>query len=71
LTTLCARQLLPDTDELGSDYPVSVRVDRKLGARDIMGILRDHYEGTPYDLSVGTAGTPLTALTCAFLVNYG
>jgi len=39
-------------------YPFSVRPDRKLRLRDVTHILRDHYEGTPYDLTKGLAAGP-------------
>ncbi len=29
-------------------YPFSVKPDRKLSVRDLMSLLRDHYEGTPF-----------------------
>ncbi len=51
--------VLPDsTDAYGNDYPFSVPVDRKLEASDIMGMLRDHYEGTRFDLTKGLAAGP-------------
>ena len=47
-----------DTDAFANDYPFSVPVDRKLSVEDIMGMNRDHYEGTPYDMTRGTPGGP-------------
>ena len=39
-------------------YPFSVVPDKKLSATDAMGLLRDFFEGTPYDLTVGLAAGP-------------
>ena len=36
---------------LGDPLPFSIRPDGPLGARDLMGMMRDFYEGTPYDLT--------------------
>ncbi len=45
--------------ELGGDYPFSVKPARKMTAAALMAILRDHYEGTPYDATDGyKTGTP-------------
>jgi len=58
--------------ELGSDfhrgvpgaepYPLWITPDRKLSVADVMSLMRDHYEGTPYDmtqgLDAGPFGTP-------------
>ncbi|MBN2207111.1 MAG: C69 family dipeptidase [Candidatus Aminicenantes bacterium] len=43
----------------GADpYPLWVKPDRKLSLRDVMGIMRDHYEGTPYDMTKGIDAGP-------------
>lgn len=47
-----------ETDSYASDYPFSVKTERKLSPQDIMAIQRDHYEGTPYDLTQGLAAGP-------------
>lgn len=39
-------------------YPFSVKPDKKVAVQDIMRIVRDHYEGTPYDLTKGLAAGP-------------
>ncbi len=45
-------------DGLTRDYPFSVAPDRLLELRDVMALHRDHYEGTPFDMTVGTAAGP-------------
>ena len=45
-------------DGFTKDYPFSVKPDRKLGVRDLMRLHRDHYEGTEFDLTKGTAAGP-------------
>lgn len=47
-----------DTDEWGSDYPFSVPVDEPFGADRVKATLRDHYEGTRYDMTRGVASGP-------------
>ncbi len=45
--------------ELGADYPFSVKPGKKMTVEALMAILRDHYEGTPYDATDGyKTGTP-------------
>lgn len=39
-------------------YPLFVKVDDKLSARDVMGLMRDHYEGTDQDMTKGVAAGP-------------
>ncbi|RLN49454.1 hypothetical protein BBJ29_000089 [Phytophthora kernoviae] len=39
-------------------YPFSVQPDRKLGVVDVTNLLRDYFQGTPYDLSKGLAAGP-------------
>ncbi|EQC37161.1 hypothetical protein SDRG_05387 [Saprolegnia diclina VS20] len=39
-------------------YPFSVRPDKKISAKDVMTLLRDHYEGTPFDLTQGLDAGP-------------
>ncbi|MBN1683918.1 MAG: C69 family dipeptidase [Gammaproteobacteria bacterium] len=36
-------------------YPFSIKPDKKLSVRDVFSLLRDHYEGTPFDTRVGIA----------------
>ncbi|MDO4715275.1 MAG: C69 family dipeptidase [Bacteroidales bacterium] len=35
----------------GPHMPLYVKADRKLSVRDVMASMRDHYEGTPFDLN--------------------
>ncbi|ETV74209.1 hypothetical protein H257_11163 [Aphanomyces astaci] len=39
-------------------YPVSVRPDRLISVTDVFNLLRDHFEGTPFDLTQGIAAGP-------------
>ena len=39
-------------------YPIAVTPDAKLGLDDVFRLLRDFYEGTPYDLTTGIAAGP-------------
>ncbi|GAB0497468.1 hypothetical protein MMPV_008801 [Pyropia vietnamensis] len=50
--------LPPLTDTLGSDYPFSVAPTVKIDLPSMLSFLRDHYDGTPYDTSVGLAAGP-------------
>ncbi len=36
-------------------FPFSVKPDKKVSVRDVQAIFRDHYEGTPFDLTKGLA----------------
>jgi dipeptidase len=40
------------------DYPFSVEPDTCLSTRDVMALHRDHYEGTPFDMTTGPAAGP-------------
>ena len=40
------------------DYPLFVRAEEKLSVHDVMQLMRDHYEGTPYDMTRGLAAGP-------------
>lgn len=45
--------------KLGGDYPFSVKPGEKVTAEALMAVLRDHYEGTPYDATDGyKTGSP-------------
>lgn len=46
-----------ETDDYGDGYPFSVAPDSPLTPQDLMRFQRDHYEGTPFDLTQGIAGT--------------
>jgi len=43
---------------VGPSYPFSVEVEEKISPQTIMALYRDHYEGTPYDMTTGLAGGP-------------
>jgi len=40
------------------DYPWSIKPDNKLSIRDVFALMRDHYEGTPYDMTQGVDAGP-------------
>lgn len=45
--------------EIGTAYPFSTKPGRKVTAEALMAVLRDHYEGTPYDATDGyQTGSP-------------
>lgn len=50
--------LSPYTDPLGDGLPFSVEPDRPVSSTDIMNLLRDHYEGTPFDMTQGLKAGP-------------
>lgn len=54
-------------------YPLFIKVDEKLSVRDVMALMRDHYEGTPYDMtkgvSAGPFGSPLRCRGLRFEVD--
>ena len=39
-------------------YPFTIKPDNKLGVRDVMGLYRDYYQGTEFDLSKGVTAGP-------------
>jgi dipeptidase len=39
-------------------YPLWIRADRKLTLADVFDLMRDHYEGTPFDMTVGVDAGP-------------
>jgi dipeptidase len=39
-------------------YPFSIKPDQKLSIREVMGLYRDHYQGTQFDLSKGPTAGP-------------
>ena len=53
-----AAELPAETNVFADDYPFSVRPDQPLEVEDIFRMLRDHYEGTPYDMTKGLAAGP-------------
>jgi dipeptidase len=54
-------------------YPLWIKPDRKLSVQDVMALMRDHYEGTPLDmtagLDAGPYGSPLRARPMTFKVD--
>lgn len=45
-------------DPSARKYPFSVKPDKKVSVSDVTRIFRDHYEGTPFDLTKGLAAGP-------------
>jgi dipeptidase len=45
-------------DPAAPRLPLWVKAERKLGVRDVMELMRDHFEGTPLDLSQGVGAGP-------------
>ena len=45
-------------DGFTRDYPFSIQPDQKLSVRDVMMLMRDHYEGTEFDLTKEIAAGP-------------
>ncbi len=39
-------------------YPLWIKPDKKLDVKDVFGLMRDHYEGTPYDMTKGIDAGP-------------
>jgi len=39
-------------------YPLWIEPDEKLTTADVFALIRDHYEGTPYDMTVGVDAGP-------------
>ena len=59
--------------EGAEDYPLFIKPDAPLGVSDVMALMRDHYEGTPYDmtkgLDAGPFGTPYRYRELPFKVD--
>jgi len=45
-------------EEGTEDYPLFIKPDEKLSVSDVMYLMRDHYEGTPYDMTRGIDAGP-------------
>ena len=62
-------------EEGSEDYPLFIKPARPLSVADVMGLMRDHYEGTPYDMTkgvdAGPFGSPLRARDLTFRVDGG
>ncbi|MBN3034754.1 MAG: C69 family dipeptidase [Bacteroidales bacterium] len=39
-------------------YPLWIQPDRKISLADVLDLVRDHYEGTPFDMTTGVAAGP-------------
>jgi dipeptidase len=39
-------------------YPLWIEPDRKLSVQDVVALMRDHYEGTPFDMTKGVDAGP-------------
>lgn len=39
-------------------YPLFIKPDKKLTVKEVMALMRDHFEGTPYDMTQGFAAGP-------------
>lgn len=54
-------------------YPLWIKPDRKLSVQDVMALMRDHYEGTPIDMTrgvdAGPYGSPLRARPMTFTLD--
>lgn len=48
----------PDTPNM--DFPFSVKPDKKISLQDVIDILRDKYQGTPFDPAEGLRGGPFS-----------
>jgi dipeptidase len=55
------------------DYPLFIKPDKPLAVQDVMGLMRDHFEGTPYDMTkgidAGPFGSPIRFRDLAFSVD--
>ena len=40
------------------DYPLFIKPDKKVSVHDVMQLFRDHFEGTPYDMTKGIDAGP-------------
>ncbi|NOZ77894.1 MAG: dipeptidase [Acidobacteria bacterium] len=47
-----------DGYHLDKRLPFAVKPDRRLSVADVMSLLRDHFEGTPFDLTKGVGAGP-------------
>ena len=47
-------------DPQAKPYPLWIEPDEKLSVADVMALMRDHYEGTPYDMTVGLDAGPFS-----------
>jgi dipeptidase len=47
--------------ETAEDYPLFIKPDKPLAVADVMDLMRDHYEGTPYDMTKGLDAGPFAS----------
>ena len=47
--------------EGAEDYPLFIKPDKKLTLQDVMALMRDHYEGTPFDMTRGVDAGPFNS----------
>jgi dipeptidase len=45
-------------DQSAQPYPLWIKPDRKLSVADVFSLMRDHYEGTPFDMTQGIDAGP-------------
>lgn len=45
-------------NEGAEPYPLCIKPDKKLTTLDVFSLVRDHYEGTPYDMTKGISAGP-------------
>jgi dipeptidase len=45
-------------DPAAEPYPLWIRPEKKLTVADVIALMRDHYEGTPYDMTKGVDAGP-------------
>ncbi|MDM7926060.1 MAG: C69 family dipeptidase, partial [bacterium] len=57
LSMLTGRRI-PEEEAERNGLPFSMRPGRKVGIRDVMAVLRDHYEGTTHAVSPGEGKSP-------------
>ncbi len=48
-------------DQNAKPYPLWIKPDHKLSVADVFALMRDHYEGTPYDMTKGIDAGPFGA----------
>ena len=56
-----SKNFLPDYHRAIPDaepYPLWIKADKKLSLLDVFSLMRDHYEGTPYDMTTGVDAGP-------------
>lgn len=49
---------MPNGEQAATEQPFSVKPGKKVSIQDLMAVYYDHYEGTPFDMTVGVAAGP-------------